>query len=238
MAVRPPTAAAAAQSLATPAPAPQITQVPSAPPATPPAAAPYGATAAPAPSAGSPVITPVYTPSAAPTADLLARARDALANNRLTTPEDDNAVKWSRAVLELEPANAEARGMLQDTLGRYLDWAERELDRGQRYRAMDFLQRAAPLHEYASAAQTAKATDLRIRLREERPQVAARERFDDPPGYGRQDQRASQGAYGGRGDSLEAYSQYFQMAPTVIGNQQQYRQGPNPAQDLMRVLGR
>lgn len=73
---------------------------------------------------------------------LLYAADDALREDRLTTPLDDNAMDRYRAVLVLDPSNIDALTGMQTITQRYLDWARSYIDRDNLTRAGLMLARA------------------------------------------------------------------------------------------------
>jgi hypothetical protein len=80
---------------------------------------------------------------------LMAGARSALAENRLTTPPGDNAVEKLEAVLKLEPNNSEARTSLTAVGGRYLEMANSAIQNGDVETAQGYIDTAvklAPAH--------------------------------------------------------------------------------------------
>jgi Caspase domain len=210
----------------------------------------YGAPASHIPSGGparpsSYAPPPRYAPPAA-TAGLLVRARSAMDGNRLTTPPDDNAAKWSHAVLALDADNAEAKGLLREIVARYLEWTERDLDRGRVRKAEISFGRASGLLEYASDAQVALAERLRSRISAGRGRMASTPAADDyaepepdqapaytpPPTYR---QRRTQD------DAAAAMATYMQTIEALAppSTVQKLRQVPaGVPQSLMRLLGR
>lgn len=75
-------------------------------------------------------------------AKLLRAADDALEEDRLTTPLDDNALDRYRAVLVLDASNVHALNGMKAITQRYLDWARSYLDRDDLTRAGIMLARA------------------------------------------------------------------------------------------------
>ncbi|MEH6557459.1 MAG: hypothetical protein V7459_06180 [Oceanicoccus sp.] len=91
---------------------------------------------------------------------LLASAERALASDRLTVPEYDNAYGWYQQVLAIDQTNAEAHwGMLQIT-ERYLQLAEQAFSRGSRGKGEWMLQKAL-----AIAATTEQIESVRSRFK-------------------------------------------------------------------------
>jgi len=76
---------------------------------------------------------------------LLAGARAALADGRLSSPPGDNAVEKLEAVLKLDPGNAEARSSMKAVGGRYLEMADAAIARGEVEVAEGYLATAAKL---------------------------------------------------------------------------------------------
>ena len=60
-------------------------------------------------------------------AGLLGKAREAMADHRLTTPENNNAVLYYREILELDPASEEALAGLVEVEKQYVSWLEQAL---------------------------------------------------------------------------------------------------------------
>lgn len=86
----------------------------------------------------------------------LTKARQALYERKaLTTPADDNAVKWAEAALRIEPDNRAAQQLLSAVIDTYLDWSRRGLRQNKPARAALYMQRAHSLQHYASAEQRA-----------------------------------------------------------------------------------
>lgn len=111
---------------------------------------PAPVTAIPAPTAA-----PIAPIPAAPQGDpegerineLLQAARDALAGDRLTTPDDDNAYLRYLQVLALQPDNPKALLGMTDIADKYLQWALEEARRGQYKTANDFVSKAHSVDE-------------------------------------------------------------------------------------------
>lgn len=72
----------------------------------------------------------------------LEQADQALADDRLLTPEDNNAYERYQAVLYLDPDNERARTGLQAIVLRYLDLARSAARRGALAQAREMLERA------------------------------------------------------------------------------------------------
>jgi hypothetical protein len=84
---------------------------------------------------------------------LLVKARQAFERRALTTPADDNAVRWAEAVLLLDPNNVAARGVIASVIDTYLHWTTQARESGNRDQATNFLQKARSLDSYATAEQ-------------------------------------------------------------------------------------
>lgn len=78
-------------------------------------------------------------------ARLLTQAEEAFHASRLTTPADDNAVKYYREVLELDRANAAAREGLRQVVVRYVELAESKARQGDLKGASAYLDTAEGL---------------------------------------------------------------------------------------------
>lgn len=72
----------------------------------------------------------------------LAAAGRAFKEGRLTTPAKDNANKYYRMVLDMDPDNSQARTGQQKIVGRYVQFIDSAKARGQRDIAKRYLQRA------------------------------------------------------------------------------------------------
>ncbi len=72
----------------------------------------------------------------------LAAAARAMQAERLTTPAKDNAYKYYRAVLDAEPANAEALAGLQKIVNRYIQFINKAMIEGRINDAKLYLERA------------------------------------------------------------------------------------------------
>lgn len=84
---------------------------------------------------------------------LLAKAQAALDKKLLTTPADNNVVKWTEAVLELDPNHATAQMMLQQAIDTYINWSTDKLEQRRLSSAATYLARAETLQQYASNEQ-------------------------------------------------------------------------------------
>jgi len=73
--------------------------------------------------------------------DLMAQAERALRNNRLTTPRGDNAYRYYREVLELEPGHGAARDGMQRIVDRYAALIKAALAQDQTGRASAYVER-------------------------------------------------------------------------------------------------
>lgn len=90
-------------------------------------------------------------------AALLEKARLDMENQRLTSPPGENAVEKLRAVLALDPDNADATRGLEEVVGRYVLWANAAMDRDDWDRARDYLARAETVSPHASDVALARA---------------------------------------------------------------------------------
>lgn len=95
--------------------------------------------------------------------DLMAQAERALRNNRLTTPRGDNAYRYYREVLELEPGHGAARDGMQRIVDRYAALIKAALAQDQTGRASAYVARGL----------TVKPDSERLRALQQ--EVAARE---------------------------------------------------------------
>lgn len=78
---------------------------------------------------------------------LLAKAEEAFAENRLTTPLDDNAYLRYLQVLSIEPDNSKANQGIADIVEKYLSWSIENVQRARYRRARDFLNKARSVDE-------------------------------------------------------------------------------------------
>lgn len=78
---------------------------------------------------------------------LLAKAETALANNRLTTPINDNAYLWYLQVLAIDTHHESANIGISDIVEKYLSWAISNSDTGSVARAFDYLNKAKSVDE-------------------------------------------------------------------------------------------
>jgi serine/threonine protein kinase len=74
---------------------------------------------------------------------LIAGARAALADGRLTSPPGDNAVEKLETALKLDPSNAEARSSMNAVGGRYLEMADAAIESGDVETAGGYIETAA-----------------------------------------------------------------------------------------------
>jgi hypothetical protein len=91
---------------------------------------------------------------------LLASAARALASDRLTIPEYDNAYSWYQQVLAIDQANVEAHWGMFKITERYLQLAEQAFSRGSRGKGEWMLQKAL-----AIAATTEQVELVRSRFK-------------------------------------------------------------------------
>ncbi len=91
-----------------------------------------------APAPAGPVVVERPGPSGTQgVAALLEKARAYVAQNRLTTPADDNAVELCLQALQLDPGNREALGLLRQIVERYVAWGDDQAARGAFARARE-----------------------------------------------------------------------------------------------------
>jgi hypothetical protein len=72
---------------------------------------------------------------------LLAKGQQSLDDYRLLTPEDDNAYRYLRAVLLLDPANEAAKNGIQEIVDRYILLVKKAADRHENNRAKRYVMR-------------------------------------------------------------------------------------------------
>jgi MSHA biogenesis protein MshN len=99
---------------------------------------------------GQPALKPLQPEQQAQIDQLLTRARQALARDRLTSPFEDNAYTYYQQVLAIEPENALASQGILQLADRYLAMADKRLSTGNNDAANRLLQRAqlvAPYYE-------------------------------------------------------------------------------------------
>lgn len=75
------------------------------------------------------------------TGDLIALADAALSEDRLLIPEQNNAYRYYRQVLALDPGNADALGGLDKIVGRYIELARYAIQRQDKVRAKRYVER-------------------------------------------------------------------------------------------------
>jgi tetratricopeptide (TPR) repeat protein len=75
--------------------------------------------------------------------ELLEEADEAITQQRLTTPVDDNALFYYHMVLKIDPDNEEAKAGLEMIIGRYIQWADVALQQGRPDQAFKYLKRAS-----------------------------------------------------------------------------------------------
>ncbi len=111
--------------------------------------------------------------------ELLARADVNIANDRLSRPARDNAIKNLRKVLELDPGNNDAREGLIRVAKRYVVLAEAELEKGD-FKTMDlFLNKADSLQRELGAGAT-MGQDLKAARNEARREADANRKAAEP----------------------------------------------------------
>jgi len=96
---------------------------------------------------------------------LLEKARTALENKALTTPEDDSAVKWAEKALRIDPENKAANEILSVVIDHYLYWSAQKLEDRQLQSASHYLDKAQSLQHYASQTQIAVVAVLEGEIR-------------------------------------------------------------------------
>lgn len=69
--------------------------------------------------------------------DLMASARAAMDRQNYITPENDNALRYLRLALSIDPQDAEAKGMDADIIGRALEQAQAKAKQRQHQEAID-----------------------------------------------------------------------------------------------------
>lgn len=79
---------------------------------------------------------------------LIVKAEQAMAANRLTTPAADNAVTYIERALALEPGNSHAAKLLEEVIARYGKLVDTVLDRGEQARLRS-LERALTFRDRA-----------------------------------------------------------------------------------------
>ncbi len=94
------------------------------------------------PAAREPAPTRTEPDRATRIAALLAEAETLFSANKLTTPKGASAIDRYRAVLSLDPANAEAREGIERIVRKYVEWAENARKRGDPEKAISYLRRA------------------------------------------------------------------------------------------------
>jgi uncharacterized caspase-like protein/predicted metal-dependent hydrolase len=95
-----------------------------------------------------------------PEEELLAKAQNAFKANRLTTPINDSAVKWSKEVLALNPNNTQAQQMIQQVVDKYVGWSSSNLRREKFAKAQRYLEKAERLKSHASLTQQTRMQQL------------------------------------------------------------------------------
>ncbi len=89
--------------------------------------------------------------------ELLERAETAMAQKRLTSPEEDNAWRYYLEVLAILPGNEEAERGLANIAERYLQWSDIAAQQGRGDRARDYLAKAAKVQPGHAGIAAAKA---------------------------------------------------------------------------------
>ncbi len=118
---------------------------------------------------GQPTAAPVATrlPGSLTPTD---RAWAALRRNALTTPADDNAVKWAELALSIDPNEKGAMRVLRNVVDNYLRWSNNYLERNRIGAAAKYLDRARSLGRYATREQLVaiEVLDGELALRQRR----------------------------------------------------------------------
>ena len=115
-------------------------------------------------------------------ADLVQRACAARRANRLTTPSNNSAVKWARQVLEIQPGNSEAYGLINGIIGTYLGWSRAGVSKGAFNKAEVNLGKAQGIERYASAEQIEEMRRLRKQITAGKARAAQVASLGNPPG--------------------------------------------------------
>jgi tetratricopeptide (TPR) repeat protein len=97
------------------------------------------------PNAGTGAIAPAPGSREEQIAGALARAQQAVAELRLTTPESDSAMFHFQQVLSLDPENQAARDGVRDIVLRYVSLSDSAAASGNRAQAGTYLERAASI---------------------------------------------------------------------------------------------
>lgn len=98
------------------------------------------------------LLTGVVSPAAdrdTNVAQLVAKAQQAMAANRLTTPATDNALAYIERALAANPGNPRALALLEEVVARYEQLVDEVLDRGERARLRS-LERAITFRDRAN----------------------------------------------------------------------------------------
>ena len=111
---------------------------------------------------------------------LLQKAWRAFDNQSLTTPLEDNAVKWAEAVLTLDSKNGQAQEVLNAVIDTYLGWAMQTYNRGKLALANSYLSRAQALSVYALAEQQVTIDEIQKLLDKVSPRTEQRTRAARP----------------------------------------------------------
>jgi len=77
----------------------------------------------------------------------LTAAHEALMNDQLTTPLDDNAYFRYLQVLSIDPQNEAAEQGIANIVDKYLDWSIQNVEMGRYHRAIDYLNKARSVDE-------------------------------------------------------------------------------------------
>jgi hypothetical protein len=134
----------------------------------------------------TPTLTPTPTPEpipilpASPTAtprlemiqQLLQNADAYLARKSLTTPKNANAFDEYKAVLEIDPANSDARKGMYAILDRYELWAEDEYQKGNYRRTTSLYERYLFVADYMLS--TIEEEDIRQKIQTVKTRLSRR----------------------------------------------------------------
>lgn len=99
---------------------------------------------------------PTASPSAGGISEALTptnRAWAAFHRNALTTPLDDNAVKWAEAALAMKPGDEAAMEVLRKVVDTYLGWSNDKFELNRLAAAAKYLDKARFLDHYATPEQ-------------------------------------------------------------------------------------
>jgi hypothetical protein len=126
--------------------------------------------------------------------DLMQAAQRALQRTRLTRPRDDNAYRYYREVLEIDPGHAAAHRGLRTIADRYAVMARRALRRGQDGKASLYVTRGLGIRPNHSPLIVLRSEIERRRGQAESPQVAAAEAVPEATETAQQDSIRGEGS--------------------------------------------